>query len=420
MMLTKSVLENLCPRPRKSGEKQAIWDGYVNALVSPEGQSLLVTYGVTSDIRLAHLLAQWMHECGGFTLIWESGAYQTRQIIAIFGVGHHSARITDSEARALRGNGPALFERAYGLGNPKKARELGNTQPGDGWRFRGCGIVQITGRAAHERYARAIGCAVEELAKPLYAIHAALLEWKEKGCNAIADRDDGTDTAIYAITKKINGGLNGYPARRANLKKAKSLLRGAAPEPKSTSVDRPPIAEIGDDGATVRELQELLVRAGYPLAVDGKMGPRTEAILAGFQVNHGLRGSGRADDATWKTLREVTDPEKNKPRPAPPVDMKQAKKESRLLRGATRVRLLIRSIYYTLFGGAVLEQSGAVDVAETLSSQADRVQSIWGKFSGLMSGHGWLLLACCVLIIGLWMADRFFGKGVEEYVEKTA
>jgi predicted chitinase len=217
-MLTKDLLAKLCPRPRQIA-KAKIWDGYVSALVSPEANILFRQFGITSKARMAHLLAQWAHESGGFTIVWESGAYSASRIMQIFGVGRHSAKVTAAEAQALAHNGKALFERVYGLGNPAKAKELGNTQKGDGWRFRGCGIVQLTGRAAHERYARKIGCSVDEIDKPINSIHGALLEWKEKNCNRYADQDN-----VLRVTKLVNGGQNGLNGRKVYLDKAKTLL----------------------------------------------------------------------------------------------------------------------------------------------------------------------------------------------------
>jgi predicted chitinase len=220
LVLTREVLAKLAPRPSNAA-KAKIWDGYVAALTSQEAHRLFAKFEITTKQRLAHLLAQWCHECAGFTLIWESGAYSAKRIVQIFGVGRHSARVTAAEASRLAYNGPALFDRVYGLGNPRKAKELGNTKVGDGWRYRGCGIVQLTGRGAHEQYAEEIGCAVSDLEKPINAIHGALLEWREKKCNVPADRDD-----IRAVTKKVNGGYNGLADREMYLAKAKRLLSG--------------------------------------------------------------------------------------------------------------------------------------------------------------------------------------------------
>jgi predicted chitinase len=249
LVLTREVLAKLAPRPANAA-KAKIWDGYVNALTSQDAHRLFATFDISSKQRMAHLLAQWCHECAGFTLIWESGAYSAKRIVQIFGVGRHSARVTAAEASRLAYNGPALFDRVYGLGNPRKAKELGNTHKGDGWKFRGCGIVQLTGRGAHEQYAEEIGCAVSDLEKPINAIHGALLEWREKKCNIAADKDD-----IRAVTRKVNGGTNGLAEREMYLAKAKRLLASldanAVPEAEPVVVAQEG-EEVPEDPATTK------------------------------------------------------------------------------------------------------------------------------------------------------------------------
>jgi predicted chitinase len=246
LVLTRELLQKLAPRPANAA-KAKIWDGYVAALASQEAHRLFAKFEITTKQRLAHLLAQWCHECSGFTLIWESGAYSAKRIVQIFGVGRHSAKVTTAEASRLAYNGPALFERVYGLGNERKAKELGNTQKGDGWRFRGCGIVQLTGRGAHEQYAEEIGCAIGDLEKPLNAIHGALLEWREKKCNTAADKDD-----IVAVTKKVNGGRNGLAERQMYLAKAKRLLSGLEVVADPIVIPAADGAEVPEDPGTVK------------------------------------------------------------------------------------------------------------------------------------------------------------------------
>lgn len=222
--LTRAALQRLAPRPR-SAEKAAIWDGYVSALEAFDPAEFIAA-GITTRARLTQLLAQWAWESGGFTILWESGAYSARRIVEVFGPGHHSARIGADEARELaRKTGDvaledgttaparayAVFERAYGLGNPKKAAELGNTDPGDGYKHRGFGIQQITGRTDHERLLKGDYT-------PTGAIRAALAEWREKGCNAPADRGD-----CRRVTKLVNGGSEGLAGRVALVAKAERI-----------------------------------------------------------------------------------------------------------------------------------------------------------------------------------------------------
>src|SRR5687768_16144 len=110
-----------------------------------EGGSLFEQHGITTPLRMSHFMAQAMTETGGFKVLRESMSYSVPRMMQIFGIGNHSAKITAAEAPSLAHNERALSERVYGLGNPRKARELGNTQPGDGFLFRGNGVLQTTG-----------------------------------------------------------------------------------------------------------------------------------------------------------------------------------------------------------------------------------------------------------------------------------
>lgn len=211
--LTREALSKLAPRPKTASAQEA-WDFYVNAIL--DNQDLFPPMGVTNRLRWVHLISQWAHETGGFRILWESGAYSASRIMQIFGVGKHSAAVTQSEANkiaSLRGEAraKALFERVYGLGNPRKARELGNKENGDGYKYRGAFICQITGRSSHEEYF----CGDYS---PRNIVHAALKEWDAKSCNRWADEDD-----IRRVTKLINGGYNGLADRESYLAKAKRI-----------------------------------------------------------------------------------------------------------------------------------------------------------------------------------------------------
>lgn len=140
-------------------------------------------HDISTPLRLAHFLAQVAHESDGFRAMEEyaSGA--------------------EYEGRA----------------------DLGNTQAGDGHRYKGRGPIQLTGRANYRRYGQKIGIDFEShpeiAAVPSIGILTACLYWDEHGLNLLADRDD-----TLAITKAINGGARGLDDRRARLTAAKGLL----------------------------------------------------------------------------------------------------------------------------------------------------------------------------------------------------
>jgi len=247
--VSREEIDQFAPRPPKAGARQQAWEAYARAIESDAAHRLFAEFEITTNRRWQHFAAMVATETGGFTVLWESGAYSAAGILRVFGAGKHSARVSAAEAERLAGNGPALFERVYGLGNPKKAKELGNTEPGDGWRFRGLGPAQITGRWAHERYAGKIGCTLEELCDPLNALHAALLEWRDKGCNAWADRDD-----VVSIRKLINGGslkvsvakLNGLEDAKSYARRAKRIWRDDEPPAEPPASTYTPPASVAE------------------------------------------------------------------------------------------------------------------------------------------------------------------------------
>jgi putative chitinase len=110
-----------------------------------QGEAELEAYGLTSPLRLSHFLAQVLHETAGGTILFENLRYTTEtRLLEIFGAGQHSAGLRPDEVPALLNNPEVLAERVYGLGNPKKAVELGNIRSGDGYRYRGGGAARIT------------------------------------------------------------------------------------------------------------------------------------------------------------------------------------------------------------------------------------------------------------------------------------
>jgi predicted chitinase len=109
----------------------------------------------------------------------------------------------------------------------EKATRLGNTEPGDGKRYRGRGAIQLTGRANYKKYGEQLGFDLETnpdlVATPQFAFETAGLFWQMEGLNELADVPD-----FITITKRINGGLNGLAQRQKYYEIAKAEL-GAEP-----------------------------------------------------------------------------------------------------------------------------------------------------------------------------------------------
>jgi len=167
--------------------------------------SLLQQHQITTPDRLGHFLAQVLHESGGLTLEHESMNYSAERLLEIFGVGRHSAAITPAEAQRLAHDERAIAERVYGLGNPRKAQELGNKDSGDGFKYRGGGLMQTTGRSNYRQMGQVCGVDFEQdpdlVFSAEHALKPALVEWSEAGLNVYADNND-----ILAISRAINCG----------------------------------------------------------------------------------------------------------------------------------------------------------------------------------------------------------------------
>jgi putative chitinase len=142
-------------------------------------------HGITTRVRVAAFLAQVGHESGG---------------------GRHRREIASGAAYEGR-------------------RDLGNTQPGDGRRFRGRGLIQITGRANTTRARDALkpGMEIKAFCEWLEehggASVSAAWWWNQHGCNALADSGD-----FIGLTRRINGGVNGLGDRQARWAAAKRAL----------------------------------------------------------------------------------------------------------------------------------------------------------------------------------------------------
>ncbi|WP_139975339.1 hypothetical protein [Ochrobactrum sp. CGA5] len=127
--------------------------------------------------QLAYVLATVRHETGGkMKPVRENMNYRAERILEVFGA-KHSAKVTKAEAQKLAGNPQALAERVYGLGNPKKAAELGNTQKGDGYKYRGGGYEQRTGRRNFRRVG--LESNPDKIVDPAEAAHAVIKDMVE-------------------------------------------------------------------------------------------------------------------------------------------------------------------------------------------------------------------------------------------------
>ncbi|MBB4017400.1 putative chitinase [Chelatococcus caeni] len=244
--------------------------------------------GITTPLRMAHFLAHMAEETDGFRALVENLNYTSAARIRQVWPSRFK---TDAAAKPFVRKPEALAEKVYG-------RRLGNTAPGDGWRYRGGGAYMLTGRDNYRRFGAAAGIDLEgnpELARdPETAIEVAARYFAAR-MTAAADRDD-----IEGTTRALNGALTNLAARRTYLARAKSAFGVmAAPAKVSGGKDASRASK-----ADLMRLQGMLRDLGYAEVgmVDGKWGSRTRGALLAFKADNGLPVSTELDEATWAAL----------------------------------------------------------------------------------------------------------------------
>lgn len=183
-------------------------------LFLPFLQGTCKAYDITSTKRIVGFLSQIGHESAGMSRLEENLNYSVDGLLATF--GRHRISEADAYLYGRRKGQPANQEMIANLlyGGRWGAKNLGNEYAGDGWRFRGRGLKQLTGRWNYERCGHAIGENLimypERLKMPVNAALSAGWFWATNGLNELADRSD-----VKAMTKVINGGDNGLKERQA-------------------------------------------------------------------------------------------------------------------------------------------------------------------------------------------------------------
>jgi putative chitinase len=176
-------------------------------------------FSLTTPTRQSAFLAQTAHESAGFTRLTENLNYSATGLATTWPGRFRGA---DGQPNALA---RALHRRPEAIANVVYANRMGNgpEASGDGWRYRGRGLLQITGRAQYQRCGAALGLPLVEqpdlLAQPEPAVLSAAWFWQVNGLNELADAGD-----FEAITRRINGGLNGLAERRALWAKFREAL----------------------------------------------------------------------------------------------------------------------------------------------------------------------------------------------------
>ncbi len=191
-------IQTLAPRCRPE-----YWAGFDQA------GGALAQFGIDTPWRMAHFMAQVLHETGALTMLVEDLDYSAARLALVWPTRFQPRGPLD----------PADYAHSpRKLANAVYGERLGNTEPDDGYKFRGRGLMQLTGKDSYARAATSLceqgapppslTCDPDVVLLPQWAVPVAAAHWDAAGCNRAADLDD-----VAAVTRLLNGGAVGMRER---------------------------------------------------------------------------------------------------------------------------------------------------------------------------------------------------------------
>ncbi|MEP0264102.1 glycoside hydrolase family 19 protein [Dokdonia sp.] len=176
-------------------------------------EEVLEKYEINTPLRKAHFLAQISHESGSFRFVIENLNYSAKALFAVF--RKYFPTLAAAELCARQPEKIANKVYSSRMGN-------GDEASGEGWKYRGRGLIQLTGKDNYKAFSADTGqdfvANPDLVTQPEWALSSACWFWKKRKINQFADADD-----IHMVTKRINGGFNGLEHRQHFLDEYKRL-----------------------------------------------------------------------------------------------------------------------------------------------------------------------------------------------------
>jgi putative chitinase len=218
MFPSQTVITEPSPVPNVGGLKLEKLKGHVPDAVIAMIPDTAQKFQINTPLRLSHFLAQCGHESGGFKATQENLNYSAKGLRGIFGKYFP----TDALAEQYQRKPEAIASRVYGgrMGNGVESTK-------EGYKFRGRGYIQLTGKDNYTAFGKAINEDVisnPDLVSSKYALLSAAWFFSKNGLHKIAD-EGSTDTVVTKITKRVNGGTIGLADRIKHFKEYYELLK---------------------------------------------------------------------------------------------------------------------------------------------------------------------------------------------------
>jgi putative chitinase len=249
-------------------------------------------YEINTVNRIAGFMAQTSHESRDFTALVENLNYSEKALNSVFGRYFGTGK-NKRNAKDYARNQEKIANYVYQDEFRSKRGALGNTNPGDGWLFRGRGIKQLTGRNNYAAFGKSVGMSAEEaagyVATEKGAMESACWFWKTNKLQKWADKGDNK-----GLTKAINGGTIGLADRNARWDNCLAVLGGKMPTKKASKASSGTrTLRKGMKGDDVAKMQKAL-----GITADGDFGFGTQTSVKKWQKLNGLVADGIVGPAT--------------------------------------------------------------------------------------------------------------------------
>ena len=250
-------------------------------------------YEINTPNRIAGFMAQTSHESLDFTRLTENLNYSEKALNSVFGRYFGKGK-NKRDAKDYARNQEKIANYVYQDEFRSKRGALGNTNPGDGWLFRGRGIKQLTGRNNYAAFGKSVGMSAEEaagyVATEKGAMESACWFWKKNKLQKWADKGDNK-----GLTKAINGGTIGLEDRNSRWDNCLAILGGEMPKKKAAKASKGGSRTLrkGMKGDDVAKMQKAL-----GITADGVFGFGTQTTVKKWQKMNGLVADGIVGPAT--------------------------------------------------------------------------------------------------------------------------
>lgn len=404
----------------------------LSAFLVHNADDILIAAGIIDALILCEFMGQIYEETGGFTVLTENLNYSAARLMAVF----HKHFRTIRDAQAVAGNAVKTANSIYG-------GRMGNVNPNDGWKYRGGGLLQLTGANNYKLMAKKTGIDLynhPDLARdPSTALEIAAQCFKALGADEPAERDD-----VVTVTRIVNGGYINLDKREDAVKKAKRIftVNPVASQEKNTADESyglisnfldtsnseaaPRTADVGPmvgvstikpavpmSAKQAKIIQQRLKDLHFtPGDITGNISdPSTVGAISHLQAQEGLPVTGIVDEDTEDAIQNCEGKTVSKEREE--ADRKTLKAKGSLTIAAADQ--LSNTAHVTTAGGigTVLTAGGVLvgqfkDQSDQLKSVTDNIPGLTDRIGELITNNLLTVMAFGLGAIILFLAYRMY------------